>query len=315
MKLSFRIAPLALALTVASVVGCASPVETAATDDSTVGTSESALVNAPIDTRHTFNVGLCMGTLNADGTCSGYQCSATLVAPNVVLTAQHCIYGLEYAEKWCDSTFTEERLSTDPIRVTTSDSTKSPNAKWYEVADVYVPAKNLCHDDIALVTLTKRVPLREAIPVPMALGRDIDRAPPASVAIVGRGAIDSTLDLETFDYTDDDGGLKRRILQNIPVVCAPGTAAGCDVEDFSSPPTNTFNVPPSMFAIGRALESGDSGAAIFDQRTFRAIPTVVGVATATTWDANGKSHVGLVTRIDTHRDFIARTMLRALFAR
>ena len=73
--------------------------------------------------------------------------------------------------------------------------------------------------------------------------------------------------------------------------------------------------PSSLFAIGRSLESGDSGTAIFDQRTFRLVPAVIGVAMATTFDANGKTKVGLVTRIDTHRDFIARTMLQAIFAR
>lgn len=314
MKLSLFVSLMSAAALSLSVVGCSGTPE-GEESASEVGSVESGLANAPIDTKHKFNVGLCMGDLKADGTCTGYHCSATLVAPNVVLTAQHCIYGIEYAERWCDSRFTNERLSDSPIRVTTSDSSVSGTPKWYDAADVHVPAKSLCGDDIALVTLKTRVPLREAIPVPMAIGRDIDRNPPRSVAIVGRGGLDSTLDLETFDYTDDDGGLKRRILENVPVVCTPGTAAGCDVEDYSSPPTNTFNVPSSLFAIGRSLESGDSGTAIFDQRTFRLVPAVIGVAMATTFDANGKTKVGLVTRIDTHRDFIARTMLQAIFAR
>jgi hypothetical protein len=35
------------------------------------------------------------------------------------------------------------------------------------------------------------------------------------------------------------------------------------------------------------------------------------VATATTFDANGKSKVGLITRIDTHRTFILEGMFKA----
>lgn len=291
--------------------GCAAD---APADDVSVGTNEEALTNAPADPAHHFNVGVCMGDLQADGSCKGSHCSGTLVAPNVVLTAQHCVFDIEYAESWCDSTFTETRFSDKPLRITTSSSSKKPGAKWYDVDDVYVPAKNLCHDDIALLTLKSRVPSREAIPVPIAIGRDIARNPPSAVAIVGRGAIDSTLDLETYDYTDDDGGLERRILQNVPFTCVASPGRTCEAVDYTSP-NNRFSVPPSMFAIGRALESGDSGTAIFDQRGFGFVPVVIGVATATTVDQNGKTAAGLVTRVDIHRDFVVRTMLRALLRR
>jgi hypothetical protein len=299
----------ALPLALAAASGCSVPTDEA--PEEAVSETQAALSNAPLDATHKFNVGVCLGTLKADGTCKGSLCSGTLVAPNVVLTAQHCIYDIEYADTWCGSSFTDQRLEDAPVRITTSDSTVVGSPKWYEVKDVLVPAKNLCHDDIALLILSSHVPVHEAFPVAMSLSRDIDQSPPSEVAVVGRGSIDSTLDLETFEQTSDDGDLKRRILEHIPLVCAPGTAAGCDVEDYTSPPTNTFNIPSSMFAIGRALEGGDSGTGIFDQRTFNWFPSVIGVATATTFDANGKSKVGLITRIDTHRAFILEGMFKA----
>lgn len=297
-------------LALGALAGCSAPAPTSLADGE-VGSAESPLVDAPIDDKHTFNVGVCQGTVAADGTCGGSHCSGTLVAPNVVLTAQHCINGIEYAEKWCDSSFTGNADPDAAIQITTGSSSKLPGNEWYGVKEVLVPGANLCRDDIALLILSARVPSKEARPVAMAIGRDIDRRPPSHVAVVGRGAIDSTYDPETYEYSDDDGGLRRRILQNIPVVCTPGTAAGCDVVDFSS----TFNTPQTMFAIGRSLEAGDSGTAIFDQRTFNVFPTVLGVASSITFGPDGKSITGLVTRLDTHTHFLLSGLFKAFLTR
>lgn len=286
-------------------------------EDLEMGYATGELLGAPIDPGHKFSVGVCAGPLeggaNADsGTCSAQRCTGTLVAPNVVLTAQHCVYELNYADTWCDSTFSDQPVTAAPVRITTSDSTIVGDPKWYEVSEILVPAKNLCHDDIALLVLKTAVPLREAFPVMMSLGRDVAKASPSEVAIVGRGSIAEWLDFETWSSTEDDGQLRRRVREHIPFVCASNTAPGCQVEDYTSPPTNIFSAPPSYFVIGNAVASGDSGSAVFDQRTFHSpLRRVLGVTSAGTFDADGNPNFGLVTRLDIHRQFLLGGLLKA----
>ena len=301
---------LAVPLLLAVFAGCAVSADESADSEEKFGEVQSALNNAPLDTEHTFSVGICSGGLRADGTCASLLCSGTLVAPNVVLTAQHCVNSINYAEKWCDSTF-GGRNSTNPIRITTSDSVRDPNPVWHDVREVLVPEANvICHDDVALLYLSTPVPKEVARPVAISVFRDIDRLPPAAVAIVGRGLVDSLIDPVTKVRTTSNGGYKRRILEDVPVVCTPGSAAGCDVVDYTSPPTNMFNVPASMFAIGGSIESGDSGSAIFDQASFGTFPSVIGVASASTRGPDGKVNTAIITRVDTHRKFIVRGVLK-----
>ena len=110
----------------AALAACAAPTGPDDADDSSpVSSTESALLGAPIDQGHKFAVGVCGGPLSegTSGTCTADKCSGTLVAPNVVLTAQHCIFDIRYAAQWCDSSFSRKHVTDAPMRLTTSDST------------------------------------------------------------------------------------------------------------------------------------------------------------------------------------------------
>ena len=169
------------------------------------------LINAPLDPGHKFDVGICKGSLVPEGepfagTCGvGEICSGTLIAPNVVLTARHCVSEIDVHADYCDSRFVGALPG--QTLVTTSSSVLVGTPKWYQVTSEHFPTEDrYCSGDVALLILAERVPAREARPAGVNLRRDFASRPPRSVAIVGRGIIDWTIDLETFEEIFADWG-------------------------------------------------------------------------------------------------------------
>jgi Trypsin len=221
------------------------------THNDAAGRSQPLLINAPLDPDHKFDVGICKGPLVPEGepfagTCNGYQCSGTLIAPNVVLTARHCVSEIDFHADICDSRFAGS-LAPEPTVITTSSSVWVGTPKWYQVTREHFPTEDrLCAGDIALLILAERIPAREARPAGVNLRRNFATRPPGSVAIVGRGVIDWVLNLETFESTYVVGDLERRVLENISFDCATDNpAAPCVLVDYWSPPSNSRASPPA----------------------------------------------------------------------
>src|SRR5271156_1664935 len=75
-----RLARVALAVATVSCAYGAAP-------DEPLATTAEPIQDGTADATHTFEVGFCGGT---PGDCHSY-CSGTLIAPNLVATARHCI--------------------------------------------------------------------------------------------------------------------------------------------------------------------------------------------------------------------------------
>jgi hypothetical protein len=79
-------ASFALAFTLLGTMGCSAP---SGTDDEDKTTSTASAVVGATDTGHPFAVGLCLGA-SGPGLCTSL-CSGALIAPNLVMTARHCV--------------------------------------------------------------------------------------------------------------------------------------------------------------------------------------------------------------------------------
>ncbi len=127
-------------------------------------------------------------------------CSGVLIAPDVVLTAQHCI-----AESpdmiHCDSSAFGPTV--DPIHVfaTTSDDMWGSDATWTRAREVMTPPGSaaVCGRDVAMVILSHPVPEDAAAPLIPRLDRAAEEGEP--YAAVGFGNTDGDA---------EDAGLRRR---------------------------------------------------------------------------------------------------------
>jgi trypsin len=134
-----------------ALAGCASA--GASPDDSQgwdveTGQAEQPIVGAETDTQHTAVLAVTSVLRRTQALCTG-----TLIAPNLVLTAQHCVAETDELVN-CQSSEFGAAYSADNIYVS-PDTTLNRFADFYPVRDVEVPPGNgdVCGRDIALIIL------------------------------------------------------------------------------------------------------------------------------------------------------------------
>jgi hypothetical protein len=150
---------------------------------------------------------------------TGAQCTGALIAPDLVLTAQHCVAALGGP---LDCPTTEFGPVGDPgtFFVTTEPTFTFEPSDYHAVAEIRIPPGDLvCGRDIAVLVLAAPIAAAEAEPIAVRL--DVPVAPGELYAAVGYGAIDS-------DGTD--AGQRRRrdglVADCVGAACTPsGDAA------------------------------------------------------------------------------------------
>jgi MYXO-CTERM domain-containing protein len=169
-------------------------------------------------------------------------CSASLIAPNLLLTARHCVSSVPSETVTCGQATASAPFSAGSFFAANTESIEQAMASdAFQGASVSVPTQSsdLCGFDLALVTLTSPVPASVAVPLVPRIDRPVQRG--ELYRAVGYG-----------DVTEDGGTVGERMGRTgLRVGCAPGSACGIGVE-------------ASEFLGDTGICSGDSGGPALD---------------------------------------------------
>ncbi|MEQ1571564.1 MAG: trypsin-like serine protease, partial [Myxococcota bacterium] len=249
-----------------------------------------------VDPAHAWAVGVCR--TESECTEDTGKCSGTLVGPNLVLTARHCVDpGMYVSNTFCEIEFMGLQDPHELFVTLEPDPYGSPRpATWRPVQAVYVPEDpGICSSDVAILVLETPVSPEEAAPAWLDVVTNLAEQPPSEVAVVARGRLNDA----------DDGGFIRRIVEHIPVMCVSDVEGDCTMPD-ETYPSGVFVFPPPFAVIAPTLQTGDSGSGMIDQHSLAAgVPRVVAVNTisaAPSEDSPAYASAGIRTSL--HAEFL-----------
>ncbi len=272
------------------LVACSGGAEQGASEDRT-GTQASAIQGGSMDTNASHN--FAVGVANR----FGGVCSGTLIAPNLILTARHCVVPPSQNESVSCSDRFAANVAATALFVTTEPNLYHAKS-YYAATEVITPADtSFCGNDIALIILEKDIPATEAQPaIPVVQFNMTDKRLGGSITAMGYGI--------TNPSANDSG--QRRIRQNIPLICIPGSKSmDCTGENAK------YSDGPAEFVTEGYVCSGDSGSGAFDQVSFnRGTPYVLG-ALSRGPQTQDKCLAAIYSRTDAHAKLIIDAALKA----
>ena len=255
-----------------------------------VGETESAVQGGAVDQTHSYAVGVCGG---APGQCQ-YLCSGALIAPNLVVTARHCVTSTPSRIDCASDRFGSLLGPASAFNITTYYSMNQSTQGWHSVSKIITPTPTpVCGNDIALLILADNVPAGVATPITPAVQypiTDHTRYSTTNTAI-GYGVVSP--------QSPQSAGV-RHIRQNIDIQCIPGDPAlGCNT-------SQAFGGDDKELLGGDGTCEGDSGSSAYEQTSFNSNkPVSLGVLSRGGVSTDETTCIGAVyTRLDSWKDLI-----------
>ncbi|MCL2450345.1 MAG: trypsin-like serine protease [Polyangiaceae bacterium] len=293
----FRLVVTVLAMVTAA---CGAP----ASSPEHVGAEQSAVQGGTSDTTDNFVVGVVNHTSNQEVAV----CTGSLLAPNLVATARHCVAGISSAVVECTSTMFGD--VTAPGNVYVSNDAVLSSSDYHQVSKIIVPsganAAGFCGNDLALLLLSDSFSL-PAYVTPVIDPPMTDRAAYSStITVIGYGIDTPTDTMGTTAGT-------RRIHQNIDLVCIVDPTNDASFLDCPNNSMVAQVIGNNEFETLGSTCDGDSGSGAFEQRNFNAGKAVsFGVLSRGGVSADGSTcESGIYTRFDAWGSLLASAAVEA----
>lgn len=256
----------------AAALPCAALLACSAASDEPLGAQASTIAGGNADLAH-HNVFM----LVAHHEDSGGLCTATLIAPNLLLTARHCVSpGAGDDHVLCGASVLGEPYPASAFFATNAPQPRE-DSPFFKAADVRVPVQgeDTCGYDVALIILDQNVPTSISTPAVPRIDREV--VPGETYTAVGYGV-------------NEDGNStgSRMRLDGLEIACQPGSC-GSGVES-------------TEFRGETGICSGDSGGPALD-----ADGKVVGVVSRGGPDCS----VPVYGTVTAWRDFLTTTAREA----
>lgn len=247
---------------------------------------------------HPFAVGLCKGT--GPGNCAGV-CSGTLITPNLVVTARHCVAQTDKLIA-CGTSQFGGTYAANSFWITTDQNLFQAQRGWVQAQKVITtPGSDVCGNDLALIILKSQISSAVATPAIPAIKHDLtDRARISATLYTAIGYGNTS-------PTNQDSGA-RRIRQDISVLCLPGDKVNDCTKNPNFPPNV---ISPKEFIGDKGTCSGDSGSGAFNQNSYDLGQFLSMGVLSRGGEEAGECVQATYTRLDSWRDLIVSAAAEA----